>query len=68
MKVKEHHVYIVTALNTSVVSLATLHFTDGCMIALALFSGVGSTALMIFITNLINDRIERVERKNGEEN
>jgi len=65
-KIKEHHIYIASALNTSVVSLATLHFTDGCMASLALFGCVGSSAVMIFITSLLNDRIERRERKSDE--
>jgi len=67
-KIKAHHIYIASALNTSVFSLATLHFTNGCMVSLALFGGVGSSMVMIFITNLLNDRIEQKERKSDAQN
>ena len=66
-KIKEHHIYTASAINTSIFCLATLHFTDGCMASLAFFGCVGSSAVMIFITNLLNDRIdERRERISDE--
>lgn len=57
-KIKRHYIYIASAINTSAISLATIHFTDGCMASLAIFGCVGSTTIMLFITNLLNDRIE----------
>ena len=67
VKVKPHHIYIATVINTSVVCLATLHFTNGCMVSLAFFGGAGSTMVMIALVHIFNDRIEQDERKNGEE-
>ena len=65
-KIKEQHIYLATVVNTSVVSLITLHLTNGCLASLAIYAGVGSTLVMIVIANIFNDRIERIERKNGE--
>jgi len=61
--IKKHHIYIASALNTSIISLATIHMTNGCMASLALFGCVGSSLIMIVITNIFKDRIEDTERK-----
>ena len=67
-KIKENHIYMLTVLNTSIVSLTTLRLTDGCLVSLALYAGVGSTLVMVLITNVINDRIERTQRKKVKKN
>jgi len=64
-KFKVHHIYIATVVDTSVVCLAIVRFTNGGATALV-FGGFVSTVLMIALVHLFDDRIDE-ERKNGEE-
>ena len=68
MKFKKHHIYIASVINTSVICLITLRLTDGCMASLALFGCVGSTTIMLIITNIFNDRIDYKERTSDQKN